>query len=127
MRSTDRYESLYRSTDRSVHWFNTGTDLPVGPVTIAAFDSVTIVGLVGSDLVWGGIFISTDKGEHWTRPVGDPRAIFMYSCVQFASSLYMASSAGVLRSTDNGYYWTSCNGGLKSPCVSALTVLGSKL
>jgi hypothetical protein len=82
---------------------------------------------IGSDiyaaLYQNGIFKSTNSGVNWIYTGLENR--ILYSLLSYNSYLFAGASTGVYHSTNNGFSWTSLNGGLPVLSIKSFVVSGS--
>ncbi len=98
---------FYRSLDSGRAWFF--TDAIYGR---SSFSSIVISGpnvLVGTDT---NLSISSDDGTTWGLLL-DP--INVFAMAQGSEFLFVASSLGIIRSSNHGLYWTFASSGLPLP------------
>lgn len=113
---------LYKSTDRGETWkkINTGLPKELGKMAIAVCrsNSERVYALVESDSEkdLGGLFVSENAGENWTRVSNDHRLIQrawyyieVFTDPQNEHTVYVMS-APALRSTDGGKTWEQLSG-----------------
>jgi photosystem II stability/assembly factor-like uncharacterized protein len=93
----------YRSTDSGATWTQL-TNMPYQTVSMAA-DAVNPDTVYSA--VWAvGVFRSLDDGDTWTQTAAQPVTYSPSAIAGSATALYLATSNGVLRSTDGGTHWS---------------------
>ena len=113
---------LYKTTDGGAHWTELKEGLPAekGKMAIAVSraNPSKVVALIESDSKQekGGLFVSEDSGENWTRISADHRLIqraWYYTEVFLdpldADTIYVMS-ATAYKSIDGGKNWEEMNG-----------------
>ncbi|MBX2895866.1 MAG: glycosyl hydrolase [Cyclobacteriaceae bacterium] len=113
---------LYKSTDEGTTWKKIHTGLPkaLGKMAVsvsrANSDKVYLLLESDSDKEWGGLFVSNNAGESWSRVSDDHRLIqrAWYYIEVFAdpkneNTVYVLS-APALRSEDGGKTWEDLSG-----------------
>ena len=113
---------LYKTTDGGAHWTELKEGLPAekGKMAIAVSraNPSKVVALIESDSKQekGGLFVSEDSGENWTRISADHRLIqraWYYTEVFLdpldADTIYVMS-ATAYKSIDGGAHWEEMNG-----------------
>lgn len=108
---------LFFSDDHCDTWipYNTSS-LPNWEISsLMTKDSIMIVG------VYGGLYRTTDQGNHWTR-VTDPQIDHAFSEMFYDSSFFYASGGGhgFFRSQDNGITWSTHNIGMIHQNINCL-------
>ena len=100
------------------------TSKTAGAVTAFAFFDGNLFAATSA----GGVFVSTDSGDHWTAasmglPISPIRAL-----VPFGRDLYAATwGDGVYKTTDNGNTWAPFNKGLPNSNIYALAATRHRL
>ena len=85
----------------------------------AAMEHLLYVG--GSVRNGGGLFVSNDEGDSWTRIVVKEMRHTITALAVFGATLYAGThGSGVFRSDDKGNSWTAVNAGLTNRTVSTL-------
>ena len=85
----------------------------------AAMEHLLYVG--GSVRNGGGLFVSNDEGDSWTRIVVKEMRHTITALAVFGATLYAGThGSGVFRSDDKGNSWTAVNTGLTDRTVSTL-------
>jgi hypothetical protein len=70
----------------------------------------------------GGVYVSTNNGESWTKATECGPVL---SLAVSGSAAYAGTYGGVYVSTNNGTTWTAANNGITHPYVYSLAVSGS--
>ncbi len=108
---------------------------PFGTLTDSLAGNVEFLGLIGDTFVAGAggngyVWFSEPGSNGWTGVQVAPlqTAVFIiYSVVQFKDTLYVGSTYGVHRSTDNGLTWEYCGWGVPNGRRVRLTPSGETL
>ena len=109
---------LFKSTDGGANWNDAGSGLP-GSVFGLAIDPQNPRILYA----WAGtLFKSTDGAQSWSELLPQANISLLLFDPQNSSTLYGASSSGVIKSTDGGAHWTGANSGLEGMGVYALAL-----
>jgi len=115
--------NFYRTTDGGQNWVGFsggGTRLVIDPTNPATLYGGSL-GFVGSSSVGGALSKSTDGGQNWTSLTESlPGYLFGLGLAIYdlaidplnTSTLYAATSTGVVKTTDGGSTWTTINSGL---------------
>lgn len=99
---------IYGTTDGGAHWTAldkglTNTDGTISSVVNGLWLDQSNPSVLLAATEFGGIFRSTNAGVSWTNVNRDESTQF----AQNGSTVYVASSQGVLASTDDGATWTT--------------------
>ncbi|MFN5478723.1 MAG: VPS10 domain-containing protein [Chitinophagaceae bacterium] len=122
VQSGGKGSGLYKSTDGGESWFKIQEGLPkeLGKmaVSVSKANSQRVYALVESDTQkeQGGLFVSNDGGDNWSRISKDHRLISrawyyieVFADPQQENTVYVLGAAG-LKSTDGGKTWTNISG-----------------
>lgn len=122
MQSGGKGSGLYKSTDGGETWFKIENGLPAEKgkmaVSVSGANSNKVYALVESDTYkeLGGLFVSRNGGENWTRVSKDHRLTTRawYYIEVFAdpvneNTVYVLGAAG-LKSEDGGKTWSNIRG-----------------
>jgi len=126
---------LFLSTDSGVHWrhldglheYMTMGVAWVPPVPAAKASNVLLATALADfhSVNGGGIWRSTDGGTSWTHVHGSSDAGFGAGEIAFApdeNAIYIATSSGIVQSTDEGKTWTSCGSPLSTTRVQDVSI-----
>lgn len=122
VRSGGKGSGLYKSTDGGETWTRMSKGLPAElgkmSIEVSRANSEKVYALVESDTEkeQGGLFVSYDAGDNWTRISKDHRLvqrawyyIEVFADPQQENTVYVLNSPG-LKSTDGGRTWTNIRG-----------------
>ena len=122
VQSGGKGSGLYKSTDGGESWFKIQEGLPkeLGKmgISVSKANSQRVYALVESDTQkeQGGLFVSNDGGDSWSRISKDHRLISrawyyieVFADPQHENTVYVLGAAG-LKSTDGGKSWTTISG-----------------
>ena len=122
VQSGGKGSGLYKSTDGGETWFKIQEGLPkeLGKmgISVSKANSNKVYALVESDTEkeQGGLFVSNDGGENWSRISKDHRLISrawyyieVFADPQQENTVYVLGAAG-LKSMDGGKTWTNITG-----------------
>lgn len=123
---------VLKSIDSGVDWNATGSGLAISSgdsVTALAIDPAnpsTIYSGVYRNRGSGGVFKSTDRGDHWvemSNGLTGANVIALALAPTVAPTLYAGfETGGVYKSTDGGEHWFSANTGLTESSIASLVV-----
>jgi len=121
---------LLRSTNEGITWDTVFSSVPFAPysygtVSLISSGDTIVMGLRSwwyDSLSTKGIYRSTDAGVIWTRVYGTTRVAGLVQSRLNTSTLFAASEAGILQSTDFGSTWEVFNNGLPTTRVSGLVI-----
>ncbi|MBI4464983.1 MAG: hypothetical protein HY647_09790 [Acidobacteria bacterium] len=129
--------SLYKTTDGGQNWVGLnggGTRLVIDPANPGTLYGGSW-GFVGSSSVGGTLSKSTDGGQTWTSLTANlPGGSFSSFGLAIydltidplnTSTLYAATSSGILKTTDGGASWTTVNTGLPKGVVQTPNISSS--
>ncbi len=122
VQSGGKGSGLYKSTDGGETWFKIQEGLPkeLGKmgISVSKANSNKVYALVESDTEkeQGGLFVSNDGGDNWSRVSKDHRLISrawyyieVFADPQDENTVYVLGAAG-LKSMDGGKTWTNITG-----------------
>jgi photosystem II stability/assembly factor-like uncharacterized protein len=118
---------VLRSTDSAKSWIAVDSGLSAHQVlSLAVSDTTIFAGTYGF-----GAYFSADNGTHWTQKnngliIGDGGSSLNVFTVSGAN-MFVGTSNGVFRSTDNGESWSGVNTGLSQVSVTSFAVSGTNL
>jgi len=132
---------LLKSTDNGETW-----DQKHNGITQRRTHSVRVVPnapagsrvLVGTSIGWadpgeeplpdrGGLFASTDGGEHWEKRPFEDTAVKLLETADDGKTVFAGTGKGLYRSTDGGDSWEKLAGGLPNGEVSGLRLLADNV
>lgn len=117
------YYGIFRSSDSGDHWTEVDTGIAGisegdgalhGNVTALAADPATPMVLYAATN-GGGVFCSTDKGDHWTpmnTGLSDLHAGSLVISSVAPATLTVATDSGIFRLAGGGTTWTLANAGI---------------
>lgn len=117
---------VFRSSDNGNNWFPVTSGLSGDTVTVFAEIGTQLFALTSS----GKVFSSDDKGDSWSPISSVPaeeEVTFFTSFTFIDNYMFVGTSNGVYRSTDNGEHWIDANEGIIYRGVNALYTLGGDL
>jgi len=132
---------VFRSSNNGASWDSVNTGLAFRSVHALAVAS-SAGGAGGTDLfagtgegdptdmIWGGIYRSTDNGMTWTEISPTPTHTYVHSIALIGSNLFIGTVHGVFLSTNNGLSWTTADSGFSwqpFPIVDLLVASGTNL
>jgi photosystem II stability/assembly factor-like uncharacterized protein len=117
MYAGSRGRGVFKTTDFGATWREAQEGLTEPEVLCLAIDPSHPAGVYAGTT--GGIFKSTNGGDHWSLARASPAVHGLQIVPQNPTILYAALADGVLKSTDDGSNWS--NGDLKGAAM-ALTV-----
>ena len=89
-------------TDNGNHWTGVNTGLENSTVRSLAINAGGHI-FAASD--GGGVFRSTDNGDHWTQ-TGLTNTYVLSLAINSSGHIFAGTFGGLFRSTDNGDNWT---------------------
>ncbi len=118
---------VYRSEDEGLSWTKIESDILSNSVAfcLAAVDSFIFIEGQNGDGDSCELFRSSDSGNHWTEL--DSGTTLVWCLTTLGKNLFAGSSQGVLRSTDYGVTWDTCDNGLPRQLIRTIAIHGSTL
>ncbi len=116
-------QGVLLSTDDGYTWQTANNGLSrISIYSLQVIDTVLIAS--GGDYQ---TFASRDGGASWTAVGNESFRWPIGNTARRGSTIFIATGAGVFRSTDNGFSWATVNEGLSKAYVQAVAVSGSSL
>jgi hypothetical protein len=111
------------SSDNGASWLVRDTLLPLLATAYSIKKSgTTLYACLGSD----GFFSSTSDGKNWTSPIAlSGRTI--NKMIISGNTILLASSYGIMISTNNGTSWTEETGEISNHTINAFTKIGTTI
>jgi hypothetical protein len=128
---TDTTFGLFASYDQGMSWSQlNNTGIPAKQIVTALVFSGTnlYAGTTGADTLQGGVYVSSDKGNSWTKLVnGLPAHVQINAMLVQGTTIFAAPVAGKLfLSSDYGASWATIAGGPPIP-IYVLTNFGNQV
>lgn len=114
---------LFRSSDDGTQWTQINSGLTNFLITSLAAENELIYAGTG-----GGLFCSTDAGEHWEMEGGILTGKNISAVIITPSSLIAGTCGeGIFRSDDNGATWQKSNTGITDNFISSLASFNNSI
>src|SRR5262249_38890756 len=118
-------ERVYKSIDGGTTWSQTTLDASVYPIDFLAVNPGNSSHVIAGSNNVAAYFQSVDAGKTWAtvHPNGNCGGVNGFLFSDSGSTLYLAGSTGVCRTSDNGTTWTPAAVGTYSVTSLALDPL----
>jgi len=115
-------DGIYRSTDKGLHWINSGLQ----STSVSRFAQADLsFGTIAAVTSGKGVYVSPDAGETW-KEISAAMPTQAVNCLAFDPSdahtmLAGTTGYGIIRSSDGGKSWQNVSGGLGSLNITAIS------